>query len=305
MDPIILVHGGAGRIKDDKIAKVLVEGVKKAAKIGHNILAKGGSVLDAVEAAVKYMEDDENYNAGKGSVLTLEGEVEMDASIMLGADLSAGAVTVVKDIQHPISLARMVMEKTSHILLAGEGAKSFAVSQGIQILPEGALVTERTKNALTKYLASQEHKGDGHELGTVGAVAIDSSGRLAAATSTGGREGKLRGRSSDTCIIGSGTYADDNIGATSTTGHGETIAKFCLAHSVIKSMEGGKGANEATNDCVQLMTKRLNNTAGAVTLSSKGEVGIGFSTERMSWCYQKGDELHFGIDHEEHKIEKC
>lgn len=165
MEPIVLVHGGAGQIKDDKKAKVLVEGVKKAAKIGYNVLRQKGSVLDAVEAAVKYMEDNENYNAGKGSVLTVEGEVEMDASIMLGADLSAGAVTVVKDIQNPISLARLVMEKTSHILLAGEGAKKFAVSQGVQILPEGSLVTERTKTALTKYLASQERKGDDHELG--------------------------------------------------------------------------------------------------------------------------------------------
>lgn len=133
---------------------------------------------------------------------------------------------------------------------------------------------------------------------------MDVNGKLAAATSTGGREGKFQGRSSDTCIIGSGTYADDNIGAVSTTGHGETIAKFCLAHAIIKCMENGKNANEATNECIQIMTKRLNNTAGAITLSNKGEVGIGFSTERMSWCYQKGDELHFGIDHDEHQIEK-
>lgn len=165
MEPIIIVHGGAGRIKDDKVATVLVEGVKKAAKEGYKVLTQGGSVLDAVEAAVKYMENNENYNAGKGSVLTIDGIVEMDASIMVGADLSAGAVTVVRDIQHPISLARMVMEKTSHILLAGEGAKRFAVSQGVQVLPEGALVTELTKNALVKFLASREDKAASHELG--------------------------------------------------------------------------------------------------------------------------------------------
>ncbi|KAJ8965065.1 hypothetical protein NQ314_004466 [Rhamnusium bicolor] len=139
---------------------------------------------------------------------------------------------------------------------------------------------------------------------TVGAVAIDSDGRLAAATSTGGREGKMQGRSSDSSILGSGTYADDNVGAVSTTGHGETIAKFCLAHAIIKSMESGKTANEATNECIKQMTKRLENTAGAITLSNRGDVGIGFSTNRMSWCYQKGDELHFGIDHNEHQIEK-
>ncbi|KAJ8941057.1 hypothetical protein NQ318_006831 [Aromia moschata] len=294
MEPVVLVHGGAGKISNDEVAKKLIEGVKTAAKVGYDILLKGGSVIDAVEVSVRYLEDDENFNAGKGSVLNLEGEVEMDASIMMGADLSAGAVTVVKDIKNPISLARLVMEKTTHILLAAEGAKKFAVSQGIEILPEGALITEKTKKALSEYLASEEDKGKQHELGTVGAVAVDSEGRLAAATSTGGRQGKLQGRSSDTCIIGS----------VSTTGHGETIAKYCLAHAILKSMEGGKTANMATNECIELMTKRLNNTAGAITLSSKGDVGIGFSTNRMSWCYRKGDKLHFGIDHDEHQIEK-
>ncbi|KAJ8918897.1 hypothetical protein NQ315_016799 [Exocentrus adspersus] len=304
MEPIVLVQGGAGEINNRERVKELVAGVKEAAKAGYKVLTEGGSVLDAVEAAVRYMEDNETFNAGKGSVLTLDGEVEMDASIMLGEDLSAGGVTVVKDIQHPISLARLVMERTSHILLAGEGAKRFAVTQGVEVLPEGALVTERTRNALMKYLESQKERGSSHELGTVGAVAMDAKGRLAAATSTGGREGKLQGRCSDTCIIGSGTYADDNIGAVSTTGHGEMIAKFCLAHAIVKSMENGKTANEATNECIQTMSKKLNNTAGAVTLSNKGEVGVGFSSSRMSWCYQRGNKLHFGIDHEEHQIEK-
>ncbi|KAJ8974889.1 hypothetical protein NQ317_011735 [Molorchus minor] len=290
MEPVVLVHGGAGKISDDEVAKKLLEGVKKAAKEGYEILSNGGTVVDAVEASVKYLEDDENFNAGKGSVLNLEGEVEMDASIMVGADLSAGAVTVVKDVKNPISLARMVMEKTSHVLLAGEGAKKFAL-------------TEKAKKDLKEYLANQKDKGQNHELGTVGAIAIDSNGRLAAATSTGGRQGKLQGRSSDTCIIGSGTYADDNIGAVSTTGHGETIAKFCLAHAILKKMETGTNADDSTKQCIETMTKRLNNTAGAITLSNKGDVGIGFSTNRMSWCYLKRNELHYGIDRDEHQVE--
>lgn len=299
--PIVLVHGGAGKISDDAKAQKLVEGAKEAAKAGYKVLQSGGSVVDAVQAAVELMENNEIFNAGLGSVLNVEGEVEMDASIMVGSDLSAGAVTVVKDIKNPIALARLVMEKTSHVLLAGEGARNFAIKHGAIPLPPGALLTEATKEALARWKAKQCEASA--ELGTVGAVAVDSMGRLAAATSTGGREGKLVGRSSDTCMLGSGTYADDNIGAVSTTGHGETIAKFCLAHAIIKAMENGENANDATNNCIEKMTKRLDNTAGAITLSKKGEVGIGFSTNRMSWAYQKENKLYFGVDKNKEEVE--
>ncbi|XP_044258368.1 isoaspartyl peptidase/L-asparaginase-like [Tribolium madens] len=302
IEPIVLVHGGAGTISSDEKATQLVEGVKKAARAGYEVLKSGGSVLDAVQKAVELMENNAIFNAGLGSVLNVEGEVEMDASIMLGADLSAGAVTVVKDIKNPIALARLVMEKSDHVLLASEGAKKFAINHGIVPLASGSLVTDATREALAKWKAKQTKASA--ELGTVGAVAIDAHGRLAAATSTGGREGKLAGRSSDTCMIGSGTYADDGIGAVSTTGHGETIAKFCLAHSIVKSMENGQKADEATKGCIDKMTKKLNNTAGAITLSCRGEVGVGFSTNRMSWAYQKGDELHFGVDQNQHEFEK-
>lgn len=280
MEPIVLVHGGAGDVKNDEKAKRLIEGVKQAAKEGYKVLKSSNNLLDAVETAVRFMEDNENFNAGKGSVLTLDGEVEMDASIMLGSNLNAGGVTVVKDIQHPISLARLVMEKTSHILLAGEGAKRFALSQGINPLPEGALVTEERRKQLERCIKENSSKA---ELGTVGAVAVDQFGKVAAATSTGGREGKMSGRCSDTSMIGSGTYADDNIGAVSTTGHGETIAKFCLAHAILKEMQyTGKKADAATKDCIKQMTDRLKNTAGAITVSRTGDVGIGFSSKRMS-----------------------
>ncbi|KAF2902114.1 hypothetical protein ILUMI_04077 [Ignelater luminosus] len=300
MQPVILVHGGAGIIKDDIVAKKLIDGVKAAALEGYRILESTGNIVDAVEAAVVLMESNELFNAGLGSCLNLEGEVEMDASIMVGSDLSAGAVTVVKDIEHPISLARCVMEKTSHVLLAGEGAVKFAKDHGYQVLPPGSLVTERTKSNLERV---RQKLAESQVGGTVGAIAVDEFGHVAAATSTGGREGKLAGRSSDTCMIGSGTYADDNVGAVSTTGHGETVAKFCLAHAIIKAMENGKSAQDATNKCVEAMTERLNNTAGAITLSKDGSVGIGFSTNRMSWAYIKDNEIHFGIDHNEHNVE--
>ncbi|XP_074026297.1 isoaspartyl peptidase/L-asparaginase isoform X1 [Leptinotarsa decemlineata] len=307
MNPIILVHGGAGDIPDEwKAGKI--SGVKKSVEKGYKILKDGGSALDAVEAAVRVMEDLEEFNAGYGSVLNTDGGVEMDASIMVGDTLSAGAVTVVKDIAHPISLARMVMEKTPHILLAGEGANRFAKEQGVPTVPVGSLVTKKARLALDSFKRlggvkteighSHDNPGD---VGTVGAVALDSKGNLAAATSTGGLNGKMVGRCSDTSMIGSGTYADNNIGAVSTTGHGESIAKFCLAHSILKEMEYGKGVQISTEQSLKKMTERLKNTAGAITLSKIGETGIYFTSNRMAWAYQQGNKIHFGIEQNQHE----
>ncbi|KAL3273720.1 hypothetical protein HHI36_015150 [Cryptolaemus montrouzieri] len=174
MDPILIVHGGA------------------AARAGYKVLKRGGSALDAVEEAVRILEDDESMNAGRGSVLNLDGEVEMDASIMVGSTLAAGAVTIVRDIAHPVSLARLVMEKTPHVLLAGSGANKFAEEQGIPRVPPGSLITNDAVEALAQFKkcgqilteigGKDENSG---EVGTVGAVAIDAKGHLAAATSTG------------------------------------------------------------------------------------------------------------------------
>lgn len=301
MEPILLVHGGAGEISNDKKAQELLDGVKHAAKEGYKALKANNSLLDGVEIAVRILEDNELYNAGKGSVLNLDGEVEMDASIMVGSDLSAGAVTIVKDVKNPITLARRIMEKTPHFMLAGEGALRFAKEQGLEIVPPGTLVTEtkrlRLEEIKTKFVEKKA------ELGTVGAVAA-YNGHVVAATSTGGYEGKMVGRSSDTCILGSGTYADDNLGAVSTTGHGESIAKFCLAYAILKQIENGKNAQDATAYSLQQMTERLKNTAGAITVTPKGEVGVGFTSNRMTWAYQKGDELHFGVNKNDHRIEK-
>ncbi|XP_025832186.1 isoaspartyl peptidase/L-asparaginase [Agrilus planipennis] len=311
MDPVVLVHGGAGDITDDRVSGK-IKGVKLAAVEGYKALKNGGSVLDAVESAVRLMEDDEYFNAGYGSVLNLNGDVEMDASIMLGSDLNAGAISITKDISHPISLARLVMEKTPHVILSAEGAQKFAESKGIPILEPGALVTDFAKKALEDY---KQHGGqlteiggiikpkNAGEVGTVGAVAVDGLGNVAAATSTGGINGKMPGRVSDTSQIGSGSYADNNSGAVSTTGHGETILKFCLAHSICKDMENGKSARLATKESVEKMTRRLNNTAGAITVSKIGEVGISFSSKRMAWAYVKGSELHFGIEQGQHEVE--
>jgi beta-aspartyl-peptidase (threonine type) len=304
MEPIVLVHGGAGDIPDSRVPLKLT-GVKKAASLGYQILKNGGSVVDAVEEAVKSMEDDEAFNAGYGSVLNLDGNVEMDASIMIGATLNSGAVTVVKDIAHPITLARRVMEKTPHFLLAGEGANRFAKEQGFPTVPAGALVSKYAEEALENFKKYGDNRTEIGEVGTVGAVAIDSKGRLAAATSTGGINGKMVGRSSDTSIVGSGTYADDEVGAVSTTGHGESIARFCLAHAVIYEMRNGSSASAATGKALKGMTQRLHNTAGAITIAKNGELGIDFTSRRMAWAYQIKDEMHFGIEHGQHTKEKA
>ncbi|XP_069358535.1 probable isoaspartyl peptidase/L-asparaginase CG7860 isoform X4 [Maniola hyperantus] len=264
MEPIILIHGGAGDIADSRV-KGKFDGVKIAVIAGHKILEQGGSALDAVEAAVVSMEDDENFNAGYGSVLNLRGEVAMEASIMRGEDLNVGAVTLVKDFRHPISIAHKVLTDSPHSFLGGEGAKLFALEKA--------------------------------GVGTVGAVAIDKHGHIAVATSTGGMSGKAVGRIGDTPLIGSGTYADDNVGGVSTTGHGESILKYCLAHSIIKLMENGTDAATATREAVTGMTDRLKNTAGAITLSKNGDVGIFFSSKRMSWAYIKSNKIYYGIEH--------
>ncbi|XP_039754474.1 probable isoaspartyl peptidase/L-asparaginase GA20639 isoform X2 [Pararge aegeria] len=302
MEPIILIHGGAGDIPQNRV-KGKLDGVKVAVIAGHKILAQGGSALDAVEAAVLSMEDDENFNAGYGSVLNLRGEVAMEASIMRGEDLNAGAVTLVKDFPHPISIAYKVLTDSPHSFIGGEGAKLFALDKGFTTVPPESLISENAKNALEEFLQHGElgrteigMKNEGG-VGTVGAVAIDKYGHIAVATSTGGMSGKAVGRIGDTPLIGSGTYADDNIGGVSTTGHGESILKYCLAHSIIKLMENGTDANTATKEAVTGMTNRLKNTAGAITLSKNGDVGIYFSSKRMSWAYIKSNKIFYGIEH--------
>lgn len=245
-----------------------------------------------------------NTRVGYGSVLNLDGEVEMDASIMVGANLNSGGVTVVKNIAHPISLARLVMERTPHFLLAGEGANRFAKDQNVPSVPPGSLISKYALEALENFKKFGDNRTEIGEVGTVGAVAIDSKGRLAAATSTGGINGKMVGRSSDTCVIGSGTYADDDVGAVSTTGHGESIARYCLAHSIIYEMKNGSSASAATTKALKGMKQKLPNTAGAITISKSGELGIDFTSNRMAWAYQIKDELHFGIEHGQHTKEK-
>uniref|UniRef100_A0A1B6CCI1 Isoaspartyl peptidase/L-asparaginase n=1 Tax=Clastoptera arizonana TaxID=38151 RepID=A0A1B6CCI1_9HEMI len=307
--PLVLVHGGAGDIPESRV-QMKLDCVCKAASEGYKVLNKTGCVLDAIVAAVEIMEDDESMNAGKGSVLNLDGEIEMEALICEGRNLNAGSVTLVQNVAHPITLARLVMEKTPHTMLGAEGAKRFAEKMGIPYVQNDQFIIQSAKDALKEF---KEHKLDPSrteigerpgEKGTVGAIAVDISGHLASATSTGGITGKMKGRIGDTPLLGCGGYADDDIGAVSTTGHGESIMRYNLAQRILSAMNNGQSAQEATKSCCEGMTARVGNSAGAITLSKDGSVGVFFTSKRMAWAYQLGNEIHYGIDAGQHLIMK-
>ncbi|XP_037940241.1 probable isoaspartyl peptidase/L-asparaginase GA20639 [Teleopsis dalmanni] len=314
LQPILLVHGGAGDVSDESIP-LKKYGVKLAARLGYEILKDNGSSLDAVEKAVRFMEEYSQFNAGLGSVLTWDGTVEMDAAIMDGASLDAGCVSVVQDIMNPITLARRVMEKTRHRYLAAEGVMKFAESEGFEILPKGSLVTSAALKALENYKNSLNATQALTKLndidttlfgspGTVGAVAIDVNGNVAAATSTGGITGKLSGRIGDSPILGGGTYADNESGAVSATGPGEFIMRYNVASRILALVQHrGLNAHQATKEVLENMKERFNQTAGVISIDANGTLGIVFTSKRMSWAYQSGNELHFGVDEGEDQVE--
>ncbi|XP_061396081.1 probable isoaspartyl peptidase/L-asparaginase GA20639 [Musca vetustissima] len=325
IEPILLIHGGAGDITDARVPGKLV-GMKKALRsaIEHLIPPNGGegNALDAVEAAVRSMECDENFNAGYGACLNLDGKAEVEASIMEGDKLRAGCVTLLHDIMHPISVARYVMHKTNHTFLGGAAAQKFALEQGFEQLPDGSLVTDDARRALEEFKerqakgldtifsrteldAEKSTKDEGKQRvgesgSTVGAVAIDAKGNIAVATSTGGITGKVPGRIGDTPLLGCGTYADNKIGGVSTTGHGETIMRYNLAQKILGKIQyGNKTAQEATEEACNEMTERLVGTGGAITIDATGKVGIYWTSRRMAYAYVKGNRLFSGINKNE------
>ncbi|HWV39875.1 MAG TPA: isoaspartyl peptidase/L-asparaginase [Vulgatibacter sp.] len=277
MPPAIIVHGGAGAIASDDRAAACADGCLAAARIGHAILSRGGSALDAVEAACAALEDDPLFNAGTGSCLNADGEVELDASIMEGSTLRAGGVALVRTVKNPIRLARLVMERSPHVLLAGEGVERFAREQGLAPHPPALLVTDR---ALERW-REERAKGIAPRLGTVGAVAIDGAGRVAAATSTGGTSGKLAGRIGDSPLPGSGLYADDEAGAVSATGQGEAIIRVVLSKLVCDRMAAGDPAEVAAAAGVRQLA-RVGGEGGVIAVDRRGRLGFAMNTPRMS-----------------------
>uniref|UniRef100_A0A8C9RLW0 Isoaspartyl peptidase/L-asparaginase n=1 Tax=Scleropages formosus TaxID=113540 RepID=A0A8C9RLW0_SCLFO len=289
MEPTIVVHGGAWAVPDS-LAEASVAGVKAAARDGFAILKIGGSALDAVELAERALEDDlAAFDAGCGAVLNTDGEVELD-----GKTLAAGAVSSVRNITHPVTLARAVMEKTDHIMLTDRGASQFAESIGITTVPTDALMTESERREWEHYKKYAVGVKEGHD--TVGAVALDHRGNLACVTSTGGIRNKMVGRVGDTSIIVSGGYDDDQSGAVSCTGHGESIMKVTLARLILFNMELGKLARDAVDVSLAYMGERVQGGGGAIAIAPSGDWAARFTTQRMVWATAKGESLFYGLD---------
>ena len=291
--PVIIVHGGAWGIPD-RLVDANLNGVEESVKAGWKVLEAGGSALDAVVAAVNVLEDNPSFDAGIGSVLTEDRTVEMDALIMDGSNLDAGAVAGLKDVRYPIRLARKVMEETPHVMMIGEGANRIADQFGLERITQEELVTEEARLEFEEWSEKAEY-GDSFGHDTVGSVALDSDGNIAAATSTGGVTGKKVGRVGDVPLIGSGGYADNRVGGVSTTGHGEAIMRVNLAKLVLTYMEMGMHIQEASEKALGYMALRVNGSGGLIALDADGNMGHAFTTKRMVWASIKDGELETGI----------
>jgi beta-aspartyl-peptidase (threonine type) len=306
------IHGGAGTILKSEMSPEMEAAyrakLQEAVLAGYNILKDGGSSLDAVEAAIRLLEDSPLFNAGKGSVLTSAGTVEMDASIMDGKTLKAGAVTELKRIKNPISLARLVMEQTSHVLLAGEGAEAFAKEKGLDFMPPDYFITDRRIKELEREKEKERKKqqqgttpkqtGRVTELaapfegkyGTVGAVALDKQGNLAAGTSTGGKTNKRVGRVGDSPIIGAGNYANNRTCAVSGTGDGEYFMRLLVAYDVSALMEyKGMSVETAARTVVMEKLKGLGGDGGLIAIDRQGRITMPFNTPGMYRAYVAAD----------------
>jgi isoaspartyl peptidase/L-asparaginase-like protein (Ntn-hydrolase superfamily) len=267
--PVLLVHGGAGDPRggqiDDEAAHH--DALRDALLAGYEPLAGGAAALDAAEAAVRSLEECALFNAGRGSVLTADGRVEMDAAVMDGASREAGACAGVTGVRHPVSLARAIMEKTPHTLLVAEGAERYAADAGLEFEDPGWFVTERER--------ARHARADQH--GTVGAVALDANGGLAAATSTGGTRGQLPGRVGDTPVIGAGTWADDHV-AVSCTGTGERFIRAALAHELSARV---RYTGDPVPDAAAVVIAGLSGQGGLIVVGRDGSVAMPFNTALM------------------------
>ena len=282
----LVIHGGAGVIERDRITpeedRAVREALHQALAAGSAVLDHGGTALDAVEAAIRVLEDDPHFNAGRGAVFTWNGTNELDASIMDGATRAAGAVAGVTRTRHPISLARAVMENSPHVMLAGSGADAFSREQGLEQVDPAWFRTEERWRQLQEFKANAETAQASQEKhGTVGAVARDTHGSLAAATSTGGTTGKRWGRVGDSPIIGAGTYADNRACAVSATGWGEFYIREGVAHEICARIRLlGEGPQEAA-DTVQAETLAMGGDGGVIVVAADGTPAWSFNTSGM------------------------
>jgi beta-aspartyl-peptidase (threonine type) len=283
----LVIHGGAGVIERGRILPneeaAIRAALNRSLDAGAGVLAAGGSAHDAVEAAVRVLEDDPHFNAGRGSVFTYEGRIEMDASIMDGSDRNAGAVSGVTATKNPIGLARAVMERSPHVFLSREGADQYSLEQGLEQAPPAWFETAERRRQLDELRARPEAEHfDVHlKYGTVGAVALDGQGHVAAATSTGGLTGKRWGRIGDSPIIGAGTYADDRGCAVSGTGAGEYFIRVGVAHAISDSVRIGHDGAQAAADAAMADVAALGGSGGVIVVTPSGEGVFSFNTPGM------------------------
>ena len=292
----LAIHGGAGALPRVPFTAAREHayrhGLMQALTAGQRLLERGGCALDAVEAAVTALEDDPLFNAGRGAVLTADGGVELDAAIMDGSDLRAGAVARIRRLRNPVQLARRILEDAAHVFLVGDGAERFALEAGFALLDNDDLITPDRREQWQAMKEQRMRPGgasgtqavalDEPPLGTVGAVARDQGGRLAAATSTGGTAGKRSGRVGDSPVIGAGTYADDRSCAVSTTGHGEWFLRTVQAFDIVARMRyGGQRIDVAVSEAVMQRLPQLGAAGGLIAIDRHGEIAIGHNTPIM------------------------
>lgn len=306
MDPVLVVHGGAWAMPDDMV-EAHIRGVSNALAAGWRVLERGGPALDAVEEAVVIMEDDETFDAGRGSFLNRDGRVQLDALIMDGATLRAGGVGCVEHLRNPVRAARKILSESPHVYFVGEGAERFAAEHGIALCKNEDLVIPREVEHLREYQARVPTSGAkgasemGHPYGsemfeaahdatishdTVGAVALDRNGNIAAATSTGGTLNKAPGRLGDSSLIGCGCYADNESAAASTTGWGEPIMKLVLAKWTADRIAAGNLPEWAAKEAMNYLKQRVNGHGGIIVLDREGHFGIAHNTPRMAWAFK-------------------
>ena len=300
-NPILLIHGGAWAMPDDAVA-AHENGIREALRVGWSALVRGGTAVDAVEAAVTVMEDDDTFYAGRGSFLTRDGRVQLDALLMQGKDLKTGGVACVERLRNPIQAARLVLERSPHVYFVGSGAERFATQHGMRLVENTELIVPRERERLMQFQLAEAagerdttFSGDMDSHDTVGAVAMDAEGNLAAGTSTGGTLSKAPGRVGDSSLIGCGCYADNASAAVSLTGWGEPIMKLVLGKWAVDRVAAGSSPQEAASAAIEYLYRRLGGHGGIILMGPGGELGIAHNTPRMAWGLATGEGLEFGI----------
>ncbi len=303
-NPVLVVHGGAWAIPDDMVEAHL-NGVRNACAAGWRVLERGGSALDAVEETVVVLEDDETFDAGRGSFLNRDGKVQLDAFIMDGTTLRGGGVGCVERLRNPVRAARKILSDSPHVYFVAEGAERFAAEHGIPLCRNEDLVIPREVERLREYQAQESTHGNdlfGSEISddilshdTVGAVALDRDGNIAASTSTGGTLNKAPGRLGDSSLIGCGCYADNLSAAASTTGWGEPIMKLVLAKWAADRVESGSLPEWVAKEAMNYLKQRVNGHGGIILLDVQGRFGIAHNTPRMAWALHMPQKQEAGI----------